>query len=110
MKQIPSSTPFAAMLVLGVCLILFPSAALAQGTIAGQVTDSSSAILPGVTVEAISPALIEGARATVTDGQGRYQITDLRPGTYKVTFTVAGTYKYICLIHPDMEGTVTVGE
>ena len=90
MKWIPSSTPVVAALVLGGCLMLCPSAALAQGTVAGQVTDSTGAILPGVTVEASSPALIEGARSTVADGQGRYRIADLRPGMYKVTFTLAG--------------------
>jgi hypothetical protein len=54
------------------------------------VRDSSGAILPGVTVEAASPALIEKVRTTVTDGAGRYRIEDLRPGTYSVTFTLAG--------------------
>jgi hypothetical protein len=82
---------FVLPMILGfTCLVLFPSAALAQGAIAGQVTDSSGAIIPGVTAEASSPALIEGVRAAVTDGQGRYQITALRPGTYKVTFTLTG--------------------
>ena len=88
MKPIPSSLVTA--LMFGVCLILFPSAVFAQGAIAGQVTDQSGSVMPGVTVEASSPALIEGARSTVTDGQGRYQIPDLRPGTYKVTYSLAG--------------------
>ncbi len=73
MKLIPSSA-VVATLGLWVCLILFPSAALAQGAIAGQVTDESGSLMPGVTVEATSPVLIEGTRATVSDGQGRYQI------------------------------------
>ena len=91
MKLIPSSVRiFAAAFVFGASVTLFPSAAFAQGTIAGQVTDSTGALLPGATVEAGSPALIEGARSTVTDGQGRYQIPDLRPGTYKVTYSLAG--------------------
>jgi hypothetical protein len=67
--------------------------ALAQGqsgSIAGVVRDSSGAVLPGVTVEASSPALIEKTRATVTDGQGQYQIIDLRPGTYSVSFSLSG--------------------
>jgi hypothetical protein len=62
----------------------------AQATIAGLVKDASGAVLPGVTVEATSPALIEKVRATVTDGAGRYRIEDLRPGTYSLTFTLAG--------------------
>ena len=73
-------------------LLLLPSTVFAQtgGTIAGTVRDGTGAILPGVTVEASSPALIEGARAAVTDGQGNYTIVDLRPGTYTVSFTLSG--------------------
>src|SRR5262245_23541848 len=71
-------------------VLLFPAIPLARGAIAGQVTDTSGAIVPGVTVEATSPALIEGTRSTSTDEQGRYQITGLRPGAYKVTFTLPG--------------------
>jgi hypothetical protein len=72
------------------CLLAVHSTAWAQATIAGLVRDTSGAVLPGVTVEASSPALIEKARTTVTDGAGRYRIEDLRPGTYSVTFTLAG--------------------
>ncbi|HKE83403.1 MAG TPA: carboxypeptidase regulatory-like domain-containing protein [Vicinamibacterales bacterium] len=72
------------------CLAAAHSAAWAQATIAGAVKDSSGAVLPGVTVEASSPALIEKVRTTVTDGAGRYRIEDLRPGTYTVTFTLPG--------------------
>ncbi len=60
------------------------------GTIAGVVKDSTGAVLPGVTVEAASPALIEKVRAAVTDDQGNYKIVNLRSGTYSVTFTLAG--------------------
>ena len=60
------------------------------GQIFGRVTDTSGAVLPGVTVEAASPVLIERVRTTVTDGEGRYAIVDLRPGTYSVTFTLPG--------------------
>ena len=74
--------------------LLVPSAAGAQsstsGTIAGTVRDSSGAVLPGVTVEAASPALIEKVRSVVTDDQGNYKIVDLRPGTYTVTVTLPG--------------------
>src|SRR5215475_7767842 len=74
-------------------LCLVPSMAQAQGqsgSIAGVARDSSGAILPGVTVEVASPALIEKVRTAVTDGQGAYKIIDLRPGTYSVTFTLTG--------------------
>ncbi len=73
-----------------VCLIIAPASAWAQATIAGLVRDSSGAILPGVTVEAASPELIEKVRTAITDGTGRYRIEDLRPGTYTVTFTLPG--------------------
>src|SRR5262245_8327769 len=59
-------------------------------SIAGVVRDSSGAVLPGVTVEAASPALIEKSKVVVSDGEGRYTIVDLRPGTYTVTFTLTG--------------------
>jgi hypothetical protein len=67
-----------------------PVAASAQGAIAGQVKDASGAVLPGVTVEAASPVLIEKTRNVVSDGSGNYRIEDLRPGTYTVTFTLTG--------------------
>jgi hypothetical protein len=70
--------------------LVVPTIAEAQATITGIVTDSSGAVLPGVTVEASSPALIERSRASVTDTTGQYRIIDLRPGTYTVTFTIAG--------------------
>lgn len=71
-------------------LAMVPGSAYAQATLAGVVKDTSSAVLPGVTVEAASPALIERTRSAVTDGTGQYQIVDLRPGTYTVTFTLSG--------------------
>lgn len=58
--------------------------------IVGVVKDTSEAVLPGVTVEASSPALLERVRTVVTDGQGVYNITDLRPGVYTVTFSLTG--------------------
>src|SRR5882672_7517944 len=75
--------------LLGVVLLL-PASAFAQATLAGVAKDASGAVLPGVTVEAASASLIEKARTAITDGTGQYQIVDLRPGTYSVTFTLAG--------------------
>lgn len=69
---------------------LWPAVAGAQSAIGGQVKDDTGAVLPGVTVEASSPALIEGRRVGVTDGQGRYSIVDLRPGSYAITFALEG--------------------
>jgi hypothetical protein len=71
-------------------LLALPTIASAQSAITGLVRDASGAILPGVTVEAASPVLIEKVRSVVTDGEGRYTIVDLRPGSYVVTFTLAG--------------------
>jgi hypothetical protein len=70
---------------------LWPALASAQtSSIAGTVKDTSGAVLPGVTVEVSSPALIEKTRSAVTDGNGQYKIIELRPGTYSVTFTLPG--------------------
>ena len=81
-----------ACLVTGVLLV--PNIAAAQQAsasgIAGVVKDTSGAVLPGVTVEASSPALIEKTRSVVTDSEGRYNIVDLRPGSYTVNFTLPG--------------------
>ena len=71
-------------------LAALPSAAYAQAAIAGTVKDASDALMPGVTVEAASPALIEKVRTAVTDGSGQFLIENLRPGSYTVTFTLAG--------------------
>src|SRR3954471_21634766 len=62
--------------------VLAPTFVFAQSSINGLVKDSSGALLPGVTVEASSPALIEKVRTAVPDGGGQYHIEDLRPGTY----------------------------
>ena len=70
-----------------VCL---PATAFAQASLAGTVKDSSGAVLPGVTVEASSDVLIEKVRTAVTDGSGRFQLVDLRPGAYVVTFALPG--------------------
>src|SRR6266550_108823 len=71
-------------------LVLVPDFLWAQAIITGVVKDASGAVLPGVTVEASSPVLIEKSRTVVTDGTGQYRIVDLRPGVYDVTFTLAG--------------------
>lgn len=73
-----------------IALAHVPAFAQAGGGITGVVRDSSAGVLPGVTVEAASPSLIEGSRTVVTDGNGQYQIIDLRPGDYTVTFTLPG--------------------
>lgn len=78
------------LLAVASLLVLLPAAAYAQASIAGVVRDTSGAVLPGVTVEAASPVLIEKVRTAVTDGSGQYQITELRPGAYTVTFTLPG--------------------
>ncbi len=74
---------------LGVSTQVYAQGAV-QGSITGMVRDTSGAVLPGVTVEASSPVLIEKSRATVTDETGRYRIIALNPGTYTVTFTLPG--------------------
>ena len=72
-----------------VLAIMLPSLAAAQ-SIAGVVRDASGAVLPGVTVEAASPALIEKVRTAVSDGAGQYRLENLAPGTYKVTYSLPG--------------------
>ena len=72
-------------------LVFAPAAGAQQASgIAGVVKDTSGAVLPGVTVEAASPALIEKVRSVVSDGEGRYNIVNLLPGTYVVTFSLGG--------------------
>ena len=70
--------------------LLLPSAVYAQAAITGVVKDTSGAVLPGVTVEAASPVLIEKVRSVVSDDTGQYRIVNLPPGTYSVTFTLPG--------------------
>ena len=77
-------------LVVLVAVLILPRVAFAQATIAGVVRDSSGGVLPGVTVEASSPALTEKVRTVVTDGTGQYRIVTLPPGTYVVKFSLAG--------------------
>jgi hypothetical protein len=78
-----------ALIVLA-AVALLPAAALAQSAIIGTVRDTSGAVLPGVTVEASSDALIERSRTVFSDGAGQYRIENLRPGTYVIVFTLTG--------------------
>src|SRR6476469_7016330 len=81
---------FVRMVVLALAVAAIGESTAFAQAIAGVVRDASGGVMPGVTVEAASPALIEKTRAVVTDGEGQYKITDLRPGTYTVTFTLTG--------------------
>jgi hypothetical protein len=83
---------FASRTIVAVALLaLWPAFVSAQtSSIAGQVKDASGAVLPGVTVEVSSPALIERVRTATTDASGQYKIVSLRPGTYSITFTLPG--------------------
>ena len=80
----------ALLLALAIAGVPCVSAAQVLGTVAGTVKDASGGVLPGVTVEAASPALIEKVRTAVTDGSGQYQIVNLPPGTYTITFSLTG--------------------
>src|SRR5438132_850162 len=97
MRRLLKRVPSASTVLLAIALegtLLRSSTAWAQttsnGGIAGVVKDTSGAVMPGVTVEAASPALIERVKTVVTDGQGEYKILELRPGKYTVTFTLPG--------------------
>jgi|SoiMethySBSTD1v2_1073268.scaffolds.fasta_scaffold25167_6 carboxypeptidase family protein len=93
-------------LILAAALLL-PSIASAQGALTGTVRDQSGAVLPGVTVEAASPVLIEKARTAVTDDTGQYRITNLNPGTYSLTFTLSG-FNTIKREGIELSGTATL--
>src|SRR5712664_1010667 len=84
--------PLQRFLAFALVLLFLPSVAYAQfaGAITGVAKDASGGVLPGVTVEAASPVLIEKVRSVVTDDTGQYRIVDLRPGTYSVTFGLPG--------------------
>ena len=104
--------------------LLISSSAYAQASITGVVRDASGAVLPGVTVEASSPALIEKVRSVISNGSGQYRIENLRPGVYVVAFTLPGfstvrregiqlTGNFVASINADMvvgalEETITV--
>jgi hypothetical protein len=93
--------------VVSLCLVLAPAAAYAQASFSGIVKDTSGAVLPGVTVEASSPVLIEKSRSATTNGEGRYIIQDLRPGTYRVAFTLPG-FKTVVRENVELLGTSVV--
>jgi hypothetical protein len=88
-------------------VLALPIAAAAQAALSGLVRDTSGAVLPGVTVEASSPVLIEKVRSAVSDGNGRYVIADLRPGDYRVSFTLPG-FKTTVREGVELAGTATV--
>jgi hypothetical protein len=81
---------FAVGAILLALIVVLPARARAQASITGVVRDTSGAVLPGVTVDAESPALIEKVRTAITDGTGQFRIEALRPGTYTVTFSLPG--------------------
>jgi hypothetical protein len=87
--------------------VLLPSLAFAQGTLTGTVRDQSGGVLPGVTVEASSPALIEKVRTALTDGAGLYRITLLNPGTYSLTFRLSG-FNVVKREGIELSGTATL--
>src|SRR5258705_181733 len=93
MRNVANRVIGARLCAFAICLALIPAWAYGQSirpSVTGVVTDSSNAVLPGVTVEVTSPVLIEKVRTGVTDGSGQYRIIDLPPGVYTVTFTLAG--------------------
>jgi hypothetical protein len=92
---------------LAVCALLVPAPAFAQAAMAGVVTDPAGAVVPGVRVEASSPALIERTRDAVTDRSGRYLIAELRPGIYTVRFTAKG-FDPLQRAGIELAGTLTV--
>src|SRR5438445_4568610 len=87
--------------------VLLPSLAFAQGTLPGTVRDESGGVLPGVSVEAASPVLIEKVRTAVTDGPGQYRITLLNPGTYSLTFRLSG-FNIVKREGIELSGTATL--
>jgi hypothetical protein len=84
------SRPISRVLLAAGLIVGLAGGASAQGSFTGTVSDTSGAVLPGVTVEASSPVLIEKVRSAVTGDNGQYRIVDLRPGIYTLTFTLPG--------------------
>jgi hypothetical protein len=90
-----------------IVFLLAPGVVYAQATLAGTARDASGGVLPGVTVEAASPVLIEKVRTAVTDDTGRFTIPDLRPGTYRVTFSLSG-FRTVVRDGIELSGTAVV--
>ncbi len=90
-----------------VAALLVPTFAYAQATLTGTVRDSSGSVLPGVTVEATSPALTEKTRTVVTDGNGVYRIIELNPGIYSLSFTLPG-FNVVRRTEIQLQGTVVI--
>jgi hypothetical protein len=88
--------------VLVMLAILVPGLASAQSQFTGQIRDESGAVLPGVTVEASSPVLIEKMKTVVSDAQGRYAVVDLRPGVYRLSYSLPG---FSTVVHENVELT-----
>jgi hypothetical protein len=84
------SSFFTQVTLLAAAIVMTVPALVSAQSIAGVVRDSSGAVLPGVTVEATSPALIEKLRTAVSDGTGLYRIENLTPSVYKITYTLPG--------------------
>ena len=94
-------------LVLTAVVILLPSLALAQVTLTGTVRDASGAVLPGVTVEASSDALIEKVRTATSDNTGQWRIVDLQPGLYRISFTLSG-FQTVVRESVELSGSATL--
>jgi carboxypeptidase family protein len=90
-----------------IVLLLTPTLVMAQASITGVVRDASGGVIPGVTVEAASPVLIEKVRSAVTADDGQYRIVDLRPGTYTVTFSLAG-FTTVVREGIELAGSITI--
>jgi hypothetical protein len=96
-----------AKFLLVLAVLLLPASVFAQATLTGVVRDASGGVLPGVTVEASSPALIEKVRTAVTDDQGQYRIIDLRAGVYTLSFSLPG-FNVVRRENIELAGTQTL--
>src|SRR5580700_5909701 len=85
-----TKTRFALACFAAVVTALLPTMASAQSSISGVIKDQSGAVMAGATVSASSEVIIEGTKTTTSNGEGRYEIVDLRPGTYVVSTTLPG--------------------